>query len=152
MKKYIFPVITSLMIGSVLSFIFISSYDGSKSIAMAKNVETVYYIQRGVYSSKESMEDNMRQFEHYIYNVDNNMYYTYIGVSKNIDNAKKISKYYQKQDFDTFIKEKTTDNKNFLVALGQYDQILEKTSDDKIIKTICNQVLSQYEELINNEN
>ena len=47
------------------------------------------------------------------------------------------------------IKEKITDNKNFINILRQYDELLSGTSDNESIKIICNQVLSRYEELVN---
>ena len=52
---------------------------------------------------------------------------------------------------DTYIKEKITDNYKFLNILRQYDEILSKTKDKETISVICNQVLSQYEELVNGE-
>ena len=151
MKKYFFPVITSLTIGCFMAFLLISSNDNKESIAVSKSAETIYYIQRGVYSSKESMEDNMADFEHYIYNTEGGKHYTYVGITKNKDNANKIKEYYKELGFDTYIKEKVTDNEKFLIVLGQYDDILSKTKDSGTINVICNQVLSQYEELVNNE-
>ena len=80
MKKYLFPITISLGLGILMAYLLISSYDNAEGITVSKNAETVYYIQRGVYSTKENMENNMTDFEHYIYNVENNMYYTYIGM------------------------------------------------------------------------
>ena len=148
MNKYFFSIVTSLLIGLVMAFLLINSYD-NKSMMAFKNVGTVYYIERGVYSSKENMEENMMDFENYIYNVEKGQYHTYIGITGNKDNVKKLQNYYK--DYKTQVREKITDNKNFLTALRQYDEILLKTKDEGTIKTICNQVLSKYEELINNE-
>ena len=151
MKKYLFPIFTSLMIGTLMAVFLISRYDGIESISVSKNAESVYYIQRGVYSTKQSMEENMQEFEHYIYNVEDNMYFVYIGITKSQNNADKIKKYYKEKGYETYIKEKITDNESFLKALGQYDEILTKTDDGGTINVICNQVLSKYEELVNNE-
>lgn len=151
MKKYFFPVISSLIIGTLMAFLLISGYENKETIKVSGAAETVYYIQRGVYSSKESMEDNMSEFEHYIYNKEEGKYYTYIGITKDKSNALKIKEYYKGLGFDTKLEEKVTDNKNFLEVMGQYDEILSKTDDEKTINVICNQVLSQYEELVNSE-
>ncbi len=134
-----------------MSYFLISSYDKEGSITVSSHAETIYYIQRGVYSNKENMENNMKDFTHYIYNVEDNMYYTYIGITKNKKNAEKIKDYYKQKGFDTYIKEKITDNKSFLTILGQYDELLSKTKEPETINVICNQVLSKYEELIKNE-
>ena len=151
MKKYIFPIITSFLIGSFMALFLINNYENAESITVFKNVKTIYYIQRGVYSSKDSMKKNMSSFSHYIYNIENNQYYTYIGITTNKENALKIKDYWNKEGYNTYIKEKTTDNKSFITILNQYDEILSKTKDSGTITTICNQVLSKYEELVNNE-
>ena len=134
-----------------MAYLLISSYDNAEGITVSKNAETVYYIQRGVYSTKENMENNMTDFEHYIYNVENNMYYTYIGMSKNKKNAEKIKEFYKEKGYDTYIKEKITDNESFLTILGQYDELLSQTDEGDTISVICNQVLAKYEELVNDE-
>ncbi len=151
MKKYFVPIFASLALGTLMAYFLISSYDKADTLAVSKNAETVYYIQRGVYSNKENMANNMTEFENYIYNVEENMYYTYVGISLNKKNAEKIKGYYKEKGYDTYIKEKVTDNANFLTALSQYDQLLNKTKDSKTIGVICNQVLAKYEELVNIE-
>lgn len=151
MKKYLFPVVASLIIGTLMAYFLISGYDHAEGITVSKNAETIYYVQRGVYSSKENMQDNMGEFEHYIYNVEDNMYYTYIGISTNKKNAEKIQGCYKEKGYDTYIKEKITDNAGFLTVLGQYDDLLSKTKDGGTINAICNQVLAKYEEMVNDE-
>ena len=151
MKKYIFPVITSFLIGTVMAIILISGYDDAESITVSGSAKKIYYVQRGVYSSKDSMEKNMSSFSHYVYNVEDNKYYTYIGITGNKENADKIKDYYKKQGYDTYVKEKITDNESFVTILGQYEEILKNTKDEGTIETICNQVLSKYEELVNGE-
>ena len=151
MKKYIFPVCFSLLIGTLMAIFLISRYDNAESITVSKYAEEIYYIQRGVYSNKKSMQDNMMDFESYIYNVEDNMYYVYIGITKSRKNAEKIKSYYKEKGVNTYVKKKITDNESFLTILGQYDEILSKTDDKGTINVICNQVLSKYEELVNGE-
>ena len=140
MKKYLFPMTTSLIIGFLMAFFLINSYDNAKSVTLSKNAKKVYYIQRGVYTTKESMIDSMNDFEHYIYNVEDNRYYVYIGITKNKKNSYKLKDYYKSQGYDTYIKEKLTDNEQFLNILSQYDEILLKAADKETISVICNQV------------
>ena len=92
MKKYLFPITFSLILGILMAYFLISGYDKAESITVSKNAETVYYLQSGVYSTKENMEKNMSNFEHYIYNVEDNMYYTYVGMSKNKKNHKESTR------------------------------------------------------------
>ena len=89
MKKNIFPIFLSLLIGTTMAYLLINSYDNPESLSISKNAERIYYLQKGVYSNKDSMLDNMQEFENYIYNVEDNMYHVYIGITKNKKMPKK---------------------------------------------------------------
>ena len=93
----------------------------------------------------------MKEFTNYIYNVENNMYCTYIGISKSYTNALKIQEFYKKTGYEVEIKEKVVDNNEFVKILDEYDNLLSKTEDEKAIEVICNQVLSKYEEFKNEQ-
>ena len=146
MKKYFLPASVSLCIGIFMAYFIISQYKSLDKITVSSKAEEVYFIERGIYSDKENMENNMKDFSNYIYNVEDNMYHTYIGISNNINNANKIKKVYKNLGYDLDIKKKVTDNNDFINILSQYDDVLEKTEDEESIKVICNQVLSNYEE------
>lgn len=148
MKKYLFPVSASLILGVLMAYFIIKQYETLPALAVSSEAESLYYIQRGIYSDMDSMKENMKDFNHYIYNVEDNQYYTYIGITANKDNALKIQNYYKSIGYDTFLKEKITDDEEFINILSQYDGLLSKTDDSESIKVICNQVLAKYEELV----
>ncbi len=148
MKKYLFPVSVSLILGIGMAYFIIKQYETLPALAVSSEAESLYYIQRGVYSDMDNMKENMKDFSHYIYNVEDNQYYTYIGITANKDNALKIQNYYKSIGYDTFLKEKITDDEDFINILNQYDSLLSKTDDSESIKVICNQVLAKYEELV----
>ena len=149
MKKYLFPVTISLLIGISMAYFIIKQYEGMPILAVSSNAETLYYVERGIYSDLENMENNMKDFTDYIYNTENNQYHTYIGITTNKENALKIQNYYKNLGYDTNLVEKITDNKEFINILRQYDELLNETDDSESIKTICNQVLAKYEEMVN---
>ena len=149
MKKYTLPIFISLSLGVFMAYFIIHQYESLDGITVSNMASKIYYIQSGVYSDKANMENNMKDFTNYIYNVEDNMYYTYVGVSAFKDNAEKIQKYYKDIGYDTLIEEKIVDNHDFMEILSQYDEILSKTSDNESIKVICNQVLAKYEEYVN---
>lgn len=151
MKKYLFPIILSLCIGSLLSLFVISGYNDIEDISVSKSAKKVYYLQRGVYSSKESMKENMKDFQHYIYNVEDNQYHVYIAISRSKKNIEKIKGLYEKKSYNTYVETKVTDNEEFLKILVQYDEILSETENEDAIRTIVNQVLSKYEGMVNGE-
>lgn len=148
MKKYLFPVSVSLILGIGMAYFIIKQYETLPALAVSSEAESLYYIQRGVYSDMDNMKENMKDFSHYIYNVEDNQYYTYIGITANKDNALKIQNYYKSIGYDTFLKERITDDEDFINILNQYDSLLSKTDDSESIKVICNQVLAKYEELV----
>ena len=149
MKKYLFPVTISLLIGISMAYFIIKQYEGMPILAVSSNAENLYYVERGIYSDLENMENNMKDFTDYIYNTENNQYHTYIGITTNKENALKIQNYYKNLGYDTNLVEKITDNKEFINILKQYDELLNKTDDSESVKTICNQVLAKYEEMVN---
>lgn len=132
-----------------MAFFIINQYDSYSGITVSKFASKLYFIQSGVYSNKDNMFEAMGKFSNYIYSIEDNLFYSYIGVSGDKGNALKIQDYYKKKGYDTFIKEKIVDNSEFNEILSQYDEVLSKTSDDESIKVICSQVLSKYEEYVN---
>ena len=148
MRKYLFPVSVSLILGISMAYFIIKQYESLPALAVSSDAESLFYIQRGVYSDMDNMKNNMKDFTNYIYNVEENQYYAYIGITTSKENALKIQNYYKSLGYDTFLKEKITDNKDFINILKQYDELLAKTDDNESIKVICNQVLAKYEELV----
>lgn len=151
MKKYLFPIIFSSILGFLMAYLLLIQYDNLKSVSVSGYTSNLYYLQRGVYSSIESMKKNMSDISEYIYNKENGLYYTYIGISTTKKNIIKLQNYYKSKSLNTYIKEMTTDNQEFVTILKQYDKLLITTSDKQTINTICNQELSKYEELVNGE-
>ncbi len=132
-----------------MAYFVIHQYEAYDGVLVSGMASKLYFVQRGVYSNKENMENNMKDFTSYIYNVSDNMYYTYIGISSSRDNAIKIQNYYKEKGYDTYIKEEMFSNSEFFKILSEYDNILAKTDDKESIKVICNQILSKYEEYEN---
>ncbi len=109
----------------------------------------LFYVQKGVYSDKGSMEEDMKGFTNYIYNVEDNMYHAYIGVSNYKNNAEKVLNVYKNDGIETIIKESIVDNSEFVEILKQYDDVLSKTDDSESVKVISRQILAKYEEYVN---
>lgn len=143
------PILLSLTIGILMAYFIISQYESYDGVTLSKFASKLYFIQSGVYSDKSNMLEAMSKFSGYIYSIEDNMFYSYIGISSSKENALKIQDYYKKIGYDTLIKEKIVDNSEFNEILSQYDEILSKTSDDESIKVICSQVISKYEEYVN---
>ena len=145
-KKYLLTIIVSLLVGFLLSSFMLKQYDINTNIIPSyKGSETVYLVQQGVYSSQESMQNNTKNIPYYIYTLDNNLYYVYIGMSLKPDNITKIQNYYKDLNIETIVKSITLTDSEFLSTLKQCDELLEKTDDKDTIKEVIKQVLSKYE-------
>ena len=148
-KKYTFAVLCAVLVGFILGKFMLNQYDfKGKIIPTIHTTKTAYFIQQGVYSSRDSMENNTSNFPYYIYILDNDKYYVYIGITFLEENMNKIKGYYKEKGYNTYVKEININNDNFITVLEQYDSLMKESTDAQVIETICNQVLNKYEELV----
>ena len=145
--KNIFPVVLCILIGFFMGNFMFNEYD-RKTSTVSLTGETLYFLQAGVFSNEEEMKKEMSNFSYYIYTKENNMYYSYIGIVKNKKNLEKLKEYFKSEGYDIYVRELFISNISFITVLNQYEMLLEQTTDTKIIKSICNQILSKYEELV----
>ena len=148
MKKYLFTFLLALVTGFFLSNFFIKQYDNYTGIRVTGLADELYFIQYGVFSSVDSMEKETIALENYVYNIKDNMYYVYVGITGSSDNANKIVNHYKKLGYETIIKKYDISNNNFLNELKNYDSILENTDDTTVIASLISQILIKYEEVV----
>ena len=149
MKKYIFPILLSIVVGFFTAKFMFNQYgETEKLIPVFSQGEYLYFIQQGVYSSVESVKENLKNFNNYIYTIINGKYYVFIGISKNMQNVEKIQGFYKKNGYITYVKEFKVKNSDFLNVIDNYDSVLLETTDDVVIKSITNQTIAKYKELV----
>lgn len=149
MKKYITTFILALTIGLIIGRFILNQYTfEGKIVSTFNKQEKAYFIQQGVYSSKESMESATTSLPYYVYSVEDNKYYVYSGITLNLENVDKIKGYYESLGYTTYVKEIFINNNDFIIVLNQYDLLLKETEDKQVIGTICSQILTKYEELV----
>ena len=144
MKK-ILPIIFGLVVGLVFTKLFYSSYNATMTFNESVNV---YVFQQGVYSSLDSVKENVN-LNYYIYEKNGDMYYVYSAFTTNSNNVDKLKVYFEDLGYSIFLKEVNMNANNFTETLKQYDLLLEKTNDQKTIEAINANVLSVYEEVYN---
>lgn len=148
--KNIFPVVLCILVGFFMGTFMLKQYRTDTDVVSLTG-ENLYFLQAGVYSSEESMKESMKNTPYYIYTKENNMYYSYIGITKNKKNLKILQDFYKSIGYDIYIREIFISDVAFLTVLEQYDNLLLETTDTKVIRSIENQVLSKYEELMIND-
>lgn len=150
MKKYFWSIFLSLAVGIYLGKFTLNQYDSFNVFPVSSGYDMVYFLEQGVYSNEDIMKSSMSDFSYYVYSVLDDGYHTYVGITKDKKNALKIKEYFKEKGYDIYIKENSINNSSFVSVLGQYDILLNEASGDTI-DSICNQVLSSYEELVINE-
>ena len=150
MKKYLFTFLLALIVGFFLSSFFINQYDNYSGIKVSGLGEDLYFIQYGVYSSLDSMEKETIGLENYVYNINEDMYYVYVGITNIDTNANKIVDYYKNLGYETIIKRYSVSNNKFIEELTNYDNLLKETNDKTAIASLINQILIKYEEVVIN--
>ncbi len=144
-KKIILSVIFTMLLGIATAKVVysktISSYD-------KKSNNTVYFLQLGVYTNKNSMQLDTKSIENKIVTQENDKYYVYVGISKSKKNLEKVSKLYKNDGYNLYIKEMSVLNNEFLVNLEQFDKLIESAKTNEEINTINMVILSSYEEMV----
>lgn len=140
-------------------FILLGFYVGnsifSKRIALINEINknnTYYFLEEGVYSSPEILENNVSKITQKVISKNNNYYYVYIGITKDIDIAEKIKDLYEERGYKINIKEKKLKNEEFSNNVTQFDILLEEATTFDEVLTIEKIILSNYDDLINNPN
>lgn len=141
MKKYMLTIIISLLVGFLLSNYMIKEYD-SNILTTFNEKKTLYLVQQGVYSSIDSMKEKTSDLNEYIYSNIDNLYYVYIGITLDVENATKIQNAYK--DMDTIVKTNTITDKELIEYIQKFDIVLKETNDEETIKEITKQVLKKY--------
>ena len=151
MKKYLFTIVISLIVGFLLSNFILKQYDGFKGITVYKEGELLYFIEYGIYNDYTDMEKNTINLENYIYQLSDNKYHVYIGITKNNEVLDKIDNYFKKLGYDITNREFYVTNEDFIKAIENNDNVLLLTNDDVVIGEIVSSGLSTYEEVVINE-
>ena len=147
MKKIIISGILLIILGYYLgTFIF-----NEKIINKYKKEEKYYFLQEGVYSNKENLQTNLNSLNNKIIDKNDNKYYVYVGITRDLEVAKKIMKIYEDDGYNIYLKEKYLSNEEFYNNVTQFDLLIKDNNDTSNILTIEEVVLANYEEIIKNK-
>ena len=144
-KKIILSVVFTMLLGIATAKVVYSKTISSDD---KKSNNTVYFLQLGVYTNKNSMQLDTKGIENKIVTQENDKYYVYAGISKSKKNLEKISKLYKNDGYSLYIKEMSVLNNEFLVNLEQFDKLIESAKTNEEINTINMVILSSYEEMV----
>lgn len=139
--------LVSIILGALSAMLLNSTYK-EKLVNTFSEGKTYYFIQEGVYSSKEIMTENTKDIQVKTVDTLNNKQYVYLGITRDNNNAKKIKDIYEKKGYQIYIKEQNLSNEEFYNNVTQFDILVNSTDKESEILTIEEVVLANYEELI----
>lgn len=139
--------LVSIILGALSAMLLNSTYK-EKLVNTFSEGKTYYFIQEGVYSSKEIMTENTKDIQVKTVDTLNNKQYVYLGITRDNNNAKKIKDIYEKKGYQIYIKEQNLSNEEFYNNVTQFDILVNSTDKEAEILTIEEVVLANYEELI----
>lgn len=146
MKKLFFLICGAIILGTISGKFLFSKYQDTTGVFSER--EDVYFLQEGVYSSLDSLNSNTKDIDPKLVVEEDEKYYVYVGISKDLDVIKKIKKIYEEKGYNTYEKQLKIGNIEFLNNVDQYDILSKTASYDRDLLTIQDVVLSNYEELI----
>lgn len=149
--KSIIPAILCILVGFFMSNFMFNQYEKETISKVSNEKNTVYFLQIGVYSSLDSMKENLKNVETYIYEEIDDLFYAYVGILKDDSNLEKVEGYFKDLNYVIYRKEKKISSASFIEILNQYDLMLKETTDTKTIGIIMSQIISKYEELVLND-
>lgn len=146
MKKILIFGIIFIFIGFILGkMIFGNKIDLLKKIY---NMDTYYFLQEGVYSDRSILQNNLSKLNKKVIDYNNDKFYVYVGITKDIKVAKKIKKIYKNMGISVYQKEKDISSSEFSNNVTQFDLLINATDEDDEILTIEEVVLANYDEIV----
>lgn len=112
--------------------------------------KTYYFLQEGVYSSKDIMTENVKDINNKLVVEEDDKFYVYVGITKDSDISKKIKDIYEDEGYQIYEKEMSLNNSEFDANLDQFDLLIKNSNDKEDILTVEGVVLANYEEIIQN--
>ena len=143
--NFLIPILSAILFGYLCASFILINYSDNKA---TDSLKKIYFIQGGVYNNPDNSKEDFKNINNklVIRNKDDNKYYVYLGITYSKKMADKVKKIYKENNINTYIKEISIDNKNFLLELEQYDILLKNSKTKEEIDSVLETILATYEE------
>ncbi len=147
MKKTMLLAVIFVVLGAVCgNYLYKKAPD---TVSVFQTNQTFYFLQEGIYSSKDIMQENVGDLMNKLAVLEDNKYYVYVGITMDQDNANKIKKIYENMGYQIYIKKMTLDNEEFASNVSQFDLLVQESDTDEDVLTVEEVVLANYEQIFN---
>lgn len=146
MKRTIILAVVFLTLGTICgNFLY---QKAPNSISVFQQDSSYYFLQEGVYTSKDVMQESIKDIPHKLVVFKDDMYYVYVGITKSEKNADRIQKIYEELGYQIHITTESLDNEEFSSNVTQFDLLVEEAESSEDVLTVEEVILANYEELI----
>ena len=149
MKKTMLLAVVFVVLGSICGNYLYEK--APNSISVFQENQTFYFLQEGIYSSKDIMQENVGDLATKLTVLEDDKYYVYVGITMSEDNANKIKKIYENLGYKIYIKTISLDNEEFSSNVSQFDLLVEESDVPDDILTVEEVVLANYEQIFGTE-
>lgn len=146
-KSFFITMIVAILLGSVLGNFLFEQYK-LESSEVVKEVNSLYFIMEGAYSSLEQAKKSSEDIDVKLITKEDANYIVYLAITKDSNNLEKMEKLYKDLNINTTIKTMSVSNKEFLATLEQMDLLINNTKDNEEILSINEVVLANYQEFV----
>ena len=144
MKKIIkglfIPLVVSTSFGFVCAKLVYSVYkdDIDSKLSSSK----IYLLQNGEYTTYDNMREE-NSGNNYVYYVDNDIYKSVVGITRDYNNIEKIKSLYSE---DLFVSEYYLSNEMIDDKQIEYDLMLSNSEDMREVREVIDNILNLYRE------
>lgn len=146
MKKTMLLAVIFVFLGAICGNYLYRNAPNSISVFQENN--TFYFLQEGIYSSKDIMQENVGDLMNKLTILEDNKYYVYVGITMDSDNANRIKKIYEDMGYKIYVKTIVLDNEEFASNVRQFDLLVKESDATDDILTVEEVVMANYEQII----
>ncbi len=136
-KNVIIVIFLGIVIGYLFGSLIYKNYQGSE---YQEDDGNIYYVQYGVYISKEAAVKNSKSLDNYLIKEDDDKFYVYLGVTTTLNTALKIQNYYEDKNIHTYIRSDYVENSETLNKLKEYDVKLEDLKSNEELQSVIKEI------------
>lgn len=141
--KILIPISLAIVIGYFFGTFIYDQYD--RSLMAFNDTKVVYFLQQGVFSNNNNLNDNLSKLDSSLVEEENGKYYVYVGMTGTYEIAEKIKSIYKDKGYVLYIKEKNISNRYFISDLEQYDKLLNSQDNYDNLNEVLKTIIDSYE-------
>lgn len=145
MKKTMFLAVIFVILGAVCgNYLYKKAPD---SVSVFRESSKFYFLQEGIYSSKDIMMENVGDLSNKLVVLKDNQYYVYVGITLDKNNVDKIKKIYENMGYQIYVQEIELDGGEFISNVSQFDLLVAEADSTDDILSVEEVVLANYEQI-----